>query len=157
MPSNIPRPLVVVLYLATLLQSARADCWVDDFGNERCNLSTGVRVGVAIGIVIIVLALLFALTTYRRRRMQAAHLAFIPTNNNNANQYNPNQFGNAGYAPQYAPQYPPQPFGGGYDPQSGFAPPHSPPPAHHMNEPPPPQYYPPPPGAPPYSGAGQDK
>ncbi|KAI0052826.1 hypothetical protein FA95DRAFT_1569067 [Auriscalpium vulgare] len=145
-------PVLAILGVAFALfpTGVRADCWIDQFGDERCNLSTAARAGVAIGI--------FG-NTYRQRRIAHANAAFIPTHNTappppqppytNSNFGSPYNGGNSGYAPSY----PPQSYGspaGGYDPAAGFAPPTGPPPAHHADAPPP-QYYPPPSGPPPFA------
>ncbi|KAI0739691.1 hypothetical protein C8Q80DRAFT_197605 [Daedaleopsis nitida] len=41
-------PLLSVLYAFSVVPGAHAYCYIDGFGRERCTLSTGVRIGIAI-------------------------------------------------------------------------------------------------------------
>ncbi|KAH9946730.1 hypothetical protein B0H21DRAFT_387560 [Amylocystis lapponica] len=146
--------LAAALWAASALPTANAYCYIDRFGNERCTMSTGVRIAIGVVVAIGGILALIALSVVRRRRMQRANLAYIPPNN--APPAYPPQgppYGNGGFPPntntgyysytsqapgqgqwqQYPqsgqgeyPQYPPQTHTG-YDPQSGFAPPPQPP------------------------------
>ncbi|KAI0781674.1 hypothetical protein BC629DRAFT_576575 [Irpex lacteus] len=42
--------LLAAISATSLLPVARADCFIDEFGDERCRLSNGVRIGIAIAI-----------------------------------------------------------------------------------------------------------
>jgi len=130
----LTRTLAIII-LAGLLPGVKANCWFDSGGNEHCdNLSTAARIAIGAGLFLLLLALIFSMTTYRRRRAAQANLAYIQQNQQGGG----NAFSGYGGQPAYAPQYPPQTYGG---PQyiAGYTPPATSPP----------QYYPPPPGAPP--------
>ncbi|KIP03299.1 hypothetical protein PHLGIDRAFT_130228 [Phlebiopsis gigantea 11061_1 CR5-6] len=128
---------------ASTLPTAKADCWIDDFGIERCGLSNGARIGLAIALIILGLLAVASAYSYRRRRMQrfaANNVNYAGANNVNyyPGGYPPSPYN--GYDPN-GPQYPPQTYNS-YNPQAGFAPPAGPPPG----------YYAPPQGPPPVTG-----
>ncbi|KAI0704425.1 hypothetical protein C8T65DRAFT_653983 [Cerioporus squamosus] len=146
----------------SLLPSAHAYCFRDEFGRERCTISTAARVGIAIATFAAIMIVFGIIRSMRGRAARRQNLAYVntaavagavpppgpppgypPPGGYAPNNYYP-QGGQSPYAaPGYAPQYPPQT----YSPQPGniqdYAPPAGPPPGH------PPQYYAPPPGPPP--------
>ncbi|THH07801.1 hypothetical protein EW145_g3131 [Phellinidium pouzarii] len=131
--ASITLRATLVLLAAAALPTARAECFVDSFGRERCTLSNGARIGIAIGVIVAFIILALGIGMMRRRRIQRANMAYIVTQQQQAqtdpygNQY---LYGNTGS--QY-PQYPPG--GQSYHNQQGYTP-YSPP----QGPPPPPQY-----------------
>ncbi|KAI0076645.1 hypothetical protein K474DRAFT_1208865 [Panus rudis PR-1116 ss-1] len=149
--------LAALLWAASYAPTAQAVCYIDAFGFERCTLSTGARVGIAIALIALSFVIVALLTVgYRKRRMRQ-NMAFVQQNQGAGmdpqlqQPYYGQQNGYPSYPayPQYspgpgAPQYPPQTYSGaypGYDPNAGFAPPTGAPPQ-----------YAPPPGPPPAQG-----
>ncbi|RPD56879.1 hypothetical protein L226DRAFT_538346 [Lentinus tigrinus ALCF2SS1-7] len=153
------------IYVLAALPSAQAYCYIDGFGRERCTLSTGARIGIAIASVAAVLILFGVLRSMRARATRRQNLAYVntsavagavlpagpPPGYPPPGGYTPGYYpqdGGSPYVPPgglgYAPQYPPQTY---YSPQPGnvqqYAPPAGPPPGHQ------PQYAPPP-GPPPF-------
>ncbi|KAJ8456847.1 hypothetical protein ONZ51_g11882 [Trametes cubensis] len=138
------------------------------FGVERCTLSTGVRVGIAIASIVACLIVLIVIRSMRGRATRRTNLMYVGTTPANGAvpppgqappaypAPGPNGYYNATPGTGYAPQYPPQ----SYNPQSPYtspypvpgnlpqyAPPSGPPPAQGGL----PQYAPPP-GPPPAQG-----
>ncbi|TCD71066.1 hypothetical protein EIP91_000158 [Steccherinum ochraceum] len=149
---HIPAPsyTLAALVAASFLPTAHAYCYFDEFGFEHCRLSTGSRVGIAIGLIVLALGLIAAATMIMKRRRMQHNATYITQPQAPGQQYNtayqqnyqPGYGGGYG-TPQFdpnGPQYPPKSYAG-YDASAGFAPP---------SGPPPPQYaYTPPPGPPP--------
>ncbi|KAI9065700.1 hypothetical protein FKP32DRAFT_460940 [Trametes sanguinea] len=124
------------LYALSLLPGAQAYCYIDGFGVERCTLSTGVRVAIAVAsgmyiqcctcafgdlrsplVVVAVLALLLGLRSMRARSQRRANLMYVGTVPANgapgqAPPAYPAQGPGGYYAPNgaYTPQYPPQTY-----------------------------------------------
>ncbi|KAH9059640.1 hypothetical protein EDB87DRAFT_752195 [Lactarius vividus] len=134
---------IVIILLADLLPSVKADCWIDSDGFEHCKRSLASRLGIAVASSIFISILAWSLGTCGRRRRRAAVAKLANAQKNQQNGESANN-GSSGQPPN-APRYPPQAHSGpdivfqyAYDPNTGFAPPARSPP----------QYYMPPPGAP---------
>ncbi|KAI0808247.1 hypothetical protein C8Q74DRAFT_1232186 [Fomes fomentarius] len=173
--SNKLTPLVAALYAVSALPGAQAYCYIDSFGRERCTISTGVRIGIALASIALILILYGVFRTMRQRSARRANLAYINTSAVSGAVpppgppppgYTPQGGYPGGYYPQgastpyypnnngYGPQYPPQTYNG----QSPYASPQPPAPGNIPDYAPPPgppdanvpQYqYAPPPGPPP--------
>ncbi|KAI0776987.1 hypothetical protein BD413DRAFT_234422 [Trametes elegans] len=144
----------------------------NSFGIERCRLSTGARIGIAIAAVVAFLLALVAFRTARVRSARRANLTYVgtvpaggapPPQGQPYQGYpapGPNGYpapGSNGYFPNqdaYAPQYPPQTYSGqspypSPNPAPGNLPQYAPPPGPPPNVQGTPPQYAPPPGPPP--------
>ncbi|KAI0086821.1 hypothetical protein BDY19DRAFT_331995 [Irpex rosettiformis] len=137
--------LLAAVSAVSLLPMARADCFVDEFG-EHCRLNDGVRIGIAITIVVVALLIIASALRWRQRSGRTTFLAFQrPVNQQNVSYGNgtgnyPSGYNvQGGYYPN-GPQYPPHQYNSYAPPAKPYGPP---------DDMPPPAYYAPPAGPPP--------